>query len=400
MNTKIIKYYVNIIIMIVAGLFFQACEEEPVGQQPLDSAAPGEVTQVSVKNIAGGAVIHYTLPKDEDLLYVKAVYALQDGSTRENISSVYKDSIEITGFGDTQSHQIQLVAVDRSKNESNPVPVNIQPLTPPVISIGETLFLEEDFGGIHAYWENPGRAEISVSIITKDKNDDYVPVEVFYSSQAKGDAVARGLDTVTLDVIAYVQDRWGNRSEAKNYTLTPIFETLFDKSLHKSLRLANDISEFPGYTVDRIFDGNKNGEPCFSSPEGTGIWPQWISMDMGVVGKISRIRVYQRFGGRDEYIFQEGNLREFEIWGCLGDPPTSGDWASWTLLADCVSVKPSGSPFGTNTDEDIALARDGEDFNIPLDAPSVRYLRFLCKRTWADGNGFQIAEIDIYGDNR
>lgn len=397
MNTKI----VNILCMmfLVTGLFLQACTEEPVGQQPMDSVAPGKVTDVTVKNIAGGAIVHYTLPTDEDILYVKAVYTLNDGKEREVRASVYMDSLEIVGFGDTQSRQIQLIAVDRSRNESQSVPITIQPLTPTVISIGETLRMEEDFGGIHVYWDNPTRANISVAVLTKDKNDDYVPLEIFYSSMVKGDAAVRGLDTIPIEVITYVQDRWGNKSETQIYTLTPIFETLFDRSLHRRVRLANDTPEFPGYTVDKIFDGDKGGDPCFSSPEGSGIWPHWLTFDLGVVGKISRIRIYQRMGGTS-YVFYVGNIREFEVWGCLNEPDVSGDWSSWTLLADCVSIKPSGLPQGTNTDEDIARARDGEDFIMPIDASPVRYLRILVKRTWADGNNFQIGEVEVFGDNR
>jgi hypothetical protein len=395
------KKIVNILCLIFfVAVFMQACTEEPIGQQPMDSVAPGEVVLETVRNVAGGAVVYYTLPADEDLLYVKAIYTLNDGKEREARASVYMDSIEIKGFGDTQSRQIQLIAVDRSKNESKSVPVTIQPLTPDVISIGETLILKEDFGGIHAYWDNPTRANISVAVLTKDKNDDYVPLEIFYSSMANGDAAVRGLDTIPIEVITYVQDRWGNKSETKNYTLTPIFETMFDREKHRRIRLDNDTPEFPGYGVDKIFDGNKNGDPCYSSPEGSGTWPHWLSFDLGIVGKISRVRIYQRTGGDNSWIFYVGNMREFEVWGCIDPPAQSGAWSSWTLLANCVSIKPSGLPQGTNTDEDIARARDGEDFIIPIDAPPVRYLRILCKRTWADGVNFQLGEIEVFGDNR
>jgi hypothetical protein len=396
------KKIVNILCLMffVAGFFMQACTEEPIGQQPVDSVAPGEVTDVTSKRVAGGAVVYYTLPNDEDLLYIKAVYTLLDGEEREVRASVYQDSLEIAGFGDTIARQIQLIAVDRSKNESKPVSTTVQPLTPPVWTIGETLTLMADFGGVHAYWDNPLKANISVPVLTKDRNDEYVPLDVFYSSAVRGDASVRGLDTISIDVITYVQDRWGNKSEAKAYTLTPLFETLFDRMLHRRIRLDDDAPEHPGYTVDKIFDGNKNGDPCFAVVNNTGIWPQWLTMDMGVVGKLSRVRLYQRTGGTS-YIFAEGNLHEFEIWGCLDFPDVSGDMSQWTKLADCVSIKPSGLPVGSKSDEDIALARNGEDFFIPIDAPKVRYIRILCKSLWSGmKNSSQIGELEFYGDNR
>jgi hypothetical protein len=120
-----------------------------------------------------------------------------------------------------------------------------------------------------------------------------------------------------------------------------------------------------------------------------------------VLGKLSRLRLYQRTGGTNNYIFNEGNLHEFEIWGRPDTPDPSGDMADWTMLADCVSVKPSGLPLGTNSNDDIALARNGEDFHIPIDAPKVRYIRILCKSLWSGiKNSSQIGEVEIYGDNR
>jgi hypothetical protein len=397
MNTKI----VNICLMFfVACMYLQACTEEPVGQQPTDSVAPGEVTSVTARRTAGGAVFHYVVPKDEDVLYVKAEYSLNDGEKREVRASLYVDSLEIIGFGDTLAHQVQLIAVDRSKNESNPVSVTIKPLSPPLWHIGETLRLEEDFGGIHAYWENPSKANISVFVMTKDKNDDNVPLETFYSAAVSGEGSVRGLDTIPVDVTTYVQDRWGNKSEIKSYTLTPIYETQFDRNLFRALQLANDTKGLAeiDYIVDKIFDGVKNDDPCFSSNVNDG-WPQWISIDLGITGKLSRLRLYQRMA-QESYTFNEGNPSEFEIWGCLDTPAASGDWSSWTKLADCVSVKPSGLPVGNNSDEDVARARDGEDFTIPIDAPPVHYLRILVKRTWANGSNFQISEIELFGDNR
>jgi hypothetical protein len=400
MNINIIKGLKTFLVFMTVGILAYACEEEPVGQQPLDSVAPDKVTNVAVKSIPGGAMLYYTLPANEDLLYVKAVYTLSDGEERDVKASIYTDSLEITGFGDTIPRQVRLIAVDRSKNESQPEVITIKPGTPPVWTIGETLTLMDDFGGMHAYWDNPLKSKISVHILKKDENDEYVPLETFYSALAIGDAAVRGLDTVPIDVQIFVEDRWGNRCETKAYTITPIYETLFDRELHRKMRLNNDISDFgDSWSVAALFDGNKNGDPCFSSPAGTGIWPQWITMDMGVVGKLSRIRVYQRCSN-DAYIWWEGNIREFELWGRIDEPDFSGDWAGWTLLKDCVSVKPSGSPYGTNTDEDLYVARNGEDFIMPIDIPPVRYLRFLVKRTWADGSNFQIGEVEIYGDNR
>ncbi|MDR0724958.1 MAG: hypothetical protein LBF59_02980, partial [Prevotellaceae bacterium] len=95
----------------------------------------------------------------------------------------------------------------------------------------------------------------------------------------------------------------------------------------------------------------------------------------------------------------EGNLRIFEVWGCQTLDPT-GSWDSWTKLMECESVKPSGLPLGENTNEDEAMARDGEDFINSPSNPKVRYIRIKVLRTWAGGDNFQITEIEVFGDNR
>lgn len=385
------------ILLIVLLAFIVSCDEEPVGQQPMDNTPPGPVTNIQVKNISGGAVFRYDLPDDEDLLYVKALYKINEVET-ETISSVYADSLVILGFGDTEEHEVALVAVDRSRNKSTPEKVTIKPLTPDVLIIGESLSLMEDFGGLQANWENPNKADVSVNILYKDHNDEFVPLETFYSSSQIGKGAVRGMDTLTMDFAIYVQDRWENQSAPKYYTLTPIYETEFEKNKFSKVRLPGDIAEYPGYGIERIWDNNNNGDPCFSSPGGTGIWPQYITMDMGVTAKISRIRLYQRTG-LPAYIFAEGNPREFEVWGCE-TLDTTGDWDSWVKLMDCVSVKPSGLPIGQNSDDDLDVAYNGEDFSNSPENPAVRYLRILVKRTWMGGDNFQIAEIDIFGDNR
>lgn len=389
--------YFNILIIYVIGLLY-ACQEESIGQQPVDSNPPNPVTNVTVRNISGGAIIHYTLPDDEDLLYVKALYYLKDSIEIDTRASVYVDSLVVVGFGDMKERQVRLIAVDRSQNESSAVTVSISPLSPDVLNIGESLNLIQDFGGVHAYWDNPNKVDIAIAVLTKDHNEEYVPLETFYSSRSAGEGTIRGMDTIPYDFTVYAEDRWGNKSEQKYYTLTPIYETKFDRLKFARVDLAGDASQVSGFEMHRMWDGNNNGDPCFSTVGGTGLWPQSATMDMGITGKISRIRIFQRMSLKP-YIWGEGNLRKFQVYGCE-TLDYSGGWDNWTLLMDCVSVKPSGLPLGQNTDEDIYVATNGEDFTNSPTNPPVRYLRFLVTQTWAGGDNFQIGEIEIYGDDR
>jgi hypothetical protein len=279
------------------------------------------------------------------------------------------------------------------------VPVTIQPGTPPVLAIGESLDLVADFGGMHAFWNNPLKAKISIPVLVKDHNGDYVPVETFYSERAQGEGTVRGMDTIPVEVMTYVQDRWGNKSQEKFYTLTPIYETLFDRLRYSIVALTNDAKAYSAnYALEKMFDGDKNGERSLATAG--GIWPQSVTIDLGLVGKLSRIRIYQRISTPPGYLFREGNLHLFELYGRPDTASMDGDWSGWTLLAQCESVKPSGLPLGQTNDEDLAVGQNGEDFPIPVVAAPLRYLRIKVLETWANGDNFQIGEIEVYGDNR
>ena len=392
--------YLNILVMAGIVLFFSCGDEEPVGQQPLDKIPPGKVADVNVRNIAGGAVFHYTLPTDEDLLCIKAIYSIDGETEVEAKASAFVDSLVIQGFGDTIRYQVRLIAVDKSRNESEPHTETITPLTPDVLSVAKTLDVVPDFGGLLVTWNNPNRADIAVNVEIEDHNKEYVPKETFYSSMAAGKGSIRGMDTIPFYFRTYIQDHWGNRSDVKYDTIVPIYETQFDKLKFAKITTPGDIQPYNSdYDIHRIWDGNNGGDPCYSSPAGTGIWPQAISMDMGIVAKLSRLRLFQRTSNA-AYVYAEGNLRHFEVWGCAEFDPTKEGWDQWTKLMDCESVKPSGYPYGQVSLEDEAVAKNGEDFVNDPNNPPVRYLRIYVTRTWSDGANFQIGEIELYGDNR
>ena len=394
------KYYLNILIAVLGVAFFSACDEEPVGQQPMDSTPPGKITNVSSRSISGGAVLHYTLPTDEDLLCIKAIYSIDGVTEIETKASAFVDSLTIQGFGEVKQYQVKLVSVDKSRNESEVHVETITPLIPDVISVYESLNVVPDFGGLLVSWANPNRSDISVNVEIEDHNKEYVPVESFYSSMIDGKASIRGMDTIPFKFRTYIQDHWGNRSQIRYDEITPIYETEFDKLKFAKVTTSGDIHPYNGdYDIHRIWDKNNGGDPCYSSPAGTGIWPQAVSFDLGVVGKVSRLRLFQRTSNVN-YIYAEGNVRNFEVWGCVDYNPGQAGWDQWTKLMDCESIKPSGLPYGQNSLEDDGVARNGEDFINDPSNPPVRYIRILVKRTWADGGNFQIGEVEIYGDNR
>ncbi|HMM17326.1 MAG TPA: DUF4959 domain-containing protein, partial [Petrimonas sp.] len=77
--------YILLFILIV----FSSCKEELIGQYPIENIPPQKVTNTAVKNIEGGALITYNISDEDDVLYVKANYKLDDGTPMEIKSSIY-----------------------------------------------------------------------------------------------------------------------------------------------------------------------------------------------------------------------------------------------------------------------------------------------------------------------
>ena len=157
-------YYLFLLIFLIGAQLLTSCTNYTIGQQPVDSIAPAPVENVKVENTPGGAIITYTLPGDQDLLYVKGTYTLKDNVVAETKSSLYNDTLKIKGFGDEDPKEVTIVAVDRSGNASAPVVVTIHPLTPPVLSVAETLKMKATAGGVITTSENPLQAELTIHL--------------------------------------------------------------------------------------------------------------------------------------------------------------------------------------------------------------------------------------------
>ena len=72
--------------------------------------------------------------------------------------------------------------------------------------------------------------------------------------------------------------------------------------------------------------------------------------------------------------------------------------SGWVKLVENGEVKkPSGRPPQDNTAEDLAQAAAGEEFLVPIEAPPVRYIRFVNLENWARSNFVHIMEYELYG---
>lgn len=143
-------FWIGLLAIIITG-----CKQETLNKPTItNNNPPGVVTNVQVQNENGKASLTYTLPGDNDLFYVKAVYETSPGKTREVIASRYTNTLTVDGFGDTLAHVIKLYAVNSSEKVSAPVSVTANPLTPPYLLAYRSLKITATFGGFNIACDN------------------------------------------------------------------------------------------------------------------------------------------------------------------------------------------------------------------------------------------------------
>lgn len=388
----------TITLMMLLICFLYSCKEyNERGQFPLDDVPPGVITSPVVKNVAGGAVISYTIPTDKDLLYVKAVYTLDNGVKMEQKASAYVHSLNIVGLGKSQIQTISIVTGDRSKNESKPVLVEIHPQDSPIYNIYSSIKIRNDFGGIRLDWDNPLGAEIVLTVCSVNSEKKYTEVQKFYSTAITGKGNIRGLPSVETVFAVFISDRWDNLTDTISGPYTPIFEMKADRT--KFVRWNPTgipyVELTSNYPIERLWDGDFTSNVSFYSLPITVVFPYSFTFNLGQTIKMSRFKAYQRDYGGQLYI--GSNVKRFQVWGS-DNPNVNQDFATWTKLGDFESIKPSGSGLGVVTADDRAYALAGEDYSVDISAPRVKYLRFNILETWGGTPAAQIGELEFFGD--
>jgi hypothetical protein len=365
---------------------------------------PGVVSGVTVVNQNGKASLSYTLPSDNDLLYVKAVYEISPGQSREVKASYYTNTLTVDGFGDTLAHTIKLYAVNSSEISSAPVSVIVKPLTPATNLAFRSLQVVATFGGFNITCNNPTLENlVIIPLADTAGNRKWVQtlgMDNIYSNSAIIKSAVRGLPAIKRNYAFLVRDRWLNHSDTLFLSLTPIFEQMLPKSDWSNYVLPNDVQIlYPGSTdVRNIYDGNFNsGWPnVLFTVENAGS-PQTVTLDLGKPHIFSRMKM-NPFLELGSVYYVRGNLKDFEIWGS-NNPNLNGNYdASWTKLTTCNVVKPSGSPSGTETTADYNYGYDGWAFDFPAGLPAYRYVRIRSLSNWSGSYFMSMSEFTLWGN--
>ncbi|WP_202104363.1 DUF5000 domain-containing lipoprotein [Sphingobacterium faecale] len=383
------------ILLISIGFSCSADKQEPLEN---NGAIPQQIKVVNVENLPGAAKVYYSLPDDPNILYIRGEYILSNGQKKSVKASTYTNYIEIEGFGRSEQHHVQLYSVSRSEVSSAPVEVDIHPLSALIHDVFETLNVSETFGGVHAVFSNTDKAELILHTMIKDNEGNWINYDRLYSNAPEKRYSIRGLENVSTEFAFYFSDKWNNSSDTLKRTMTPLYERIIDKSDWKNAKLFNDtyIPEFDSWALENLWDNTTSkifwGHP--SKPENLAL-PNWFTIDLGKKYIFSRIRVNQ-LNHDKSFMYTGGTPLTFEIWGS-NNPSQNGEWDSWTKLGDYTSVKPSGLPTGSLSDEDIRVAIAGEDYDFPVNLPAYRYIRFKTTRTYGARVNIALSELTLWG---
>ncbi|MCO5241641.1 MAG: DUF4959 domain-containing protein [Chitinophagaceae bacterium] len=378
------------ILLGMSIFIFNSCVQDEIGQYPTDHIPPGEIKSPEVKNVPGGAIISYIIPDDEDLLYVKAVYTLDNGKVMEQKASAYTNRLKIEGFGRSREIDVKLIAGDRSKNESKPVIVKAHPLEAPIFSILQSVKVENDFGGILINWSNPEEADVVLDMLSTNDAGEWEVVHSFYTNAKDGKGTLRGYSNEERKFGWYLRDRWGNITDTIKGTFLPLFE----EEIKGYVRWNPPGIPYNEYDYTVVLEYLWDYNPLTYHLEIARGFPWSFTFDLGKTVKLSRFHQLQR--QEVSLLYTSQNVQKFEIWGSA-TPNVTDDFSGWTKVGSFESTKPSGGPQGVNTSADLAFAKEGEDFYVDPSVPPIRYIRYVVVDTWSGSMAWAIAELHFFG---
>lgn len=406
MRLKFIKY-ISILILPLFGVLFSCSEDKGAGPLEHSTIAPGEVEGIAIENLPGKAKLTYSLPDDKDLLYVVAQYALENGTKMEVKASYYNNSMLLEGFRGNTETEVTVYAVNRSEVKSSPVKIKVNPLLAPIFDVYDALTVQPDFGGLRIKTVNPTKENLSILVLQKNTQGDWEPSpKSIYTKTTTVNQALRGFEIKPQEFAFVIRDRWLNVTDTLFQEVTPIFEQLMPKSSYGAIKLANDAQVIGTYPVTNLWDGQfLEWWGSYFTGRTLDIGNHLVTFDIGKITKLSRLRIWQfsePIGGQRLYYYL-GAMRKFRIWG--SNTLNNGNLSGWTNMGEYEVgkdffevIKPSGLPYAQENNDDLIAARDGQDWEISIDKPAVRYLRIECLENWTGGQFMAVSEVHVYGN--
>lgn len=396
-KTSIVRNIICIPILLLLISMVVSCESE----DKKDTTPPGELTITSTEATYGGAIISYTLPNDDDILFVRADYTNGKGEAVFRTVSKHVNQIEVSGFVVEEDVTISLTVVDENQNKSKSVEHEIRPLQSFIYLVQESVEIVPDLGGVQVSWENIEEKTVFIYLHIADGDEE--ELRILSSSNATENIFVRGLEAKELGFSTKVEDFDGNiTSLIDEGYFTPLFEEKINKDTWTLVsNLSIDGNAYEGATVnfwDDVVDtfetDSDNSYFIINRNDNGGVlrWPLDIVIDLNKKVKINRFKVWQRAfwydgPGDQPYYYQSENLRSFDLF-------VSMDKSEWALLGSFQIEEPTNGDISQPLlDEAVA----GHNFNLDAISPEFRYLKFSITSNFGSDSFCHGSEISLFG---
>ena len=368
-----------------------------------DTTPPSVLTVDSVTPTNGGGIISYTLPNDDDILYVRAEYTNSNGVDVSRASSSYNNSIEIDGLNQTTALTITLYVVDENYNQSAPIYVELVPLESFIYLVQESIEVNTDLGGFRITWENIQSKTVYVFVHINNGIEE--EIRILSSNNSTESIAVRGLPSEEITISTRIEDFDENSTTLEEKgTLTPLFEQVIDKSTW-TLVASQSVNgnAWEGASVnfwdDVIDTTNNNSDNSYfmiwrDLNGGSLNWPLDLVIDLNKNVKVTRFTVWQRaywYNGPSDipYYFQEENMKSFTMYA-------SNDAQVWEELGQFDIGDPRDSD-GNIPQSALDSAANGHEFELDEVSESFRYLKFSVTSNYGSEAYVNGSEITMYG---
>ena len=388
-------------LLFLTILFFAAssCSKQDDG----NTTPPSVLTVDSVTPTNGGGIISYTLPNDDDILYVRAEYTNSNGVDVSRASSSYNNSIEIDGLNQTTALTITLYVVDENYNQSTPIYVELVPLESFIYLVQESIEVNTDLGGFRITWENIQSKTVYVFVHINNGIEE--EIRILSSNNSSESIAVRGLPSEEITISTRIEDFDENSTTLEEKgTLTPLFEQVIDKSTW-TLVASQSVNgnAWEGASVnfwdDVIDTTNNNSDNSYfmiwrDLNGGSLNWPLDLVIDLNKNVKVTRFTVWQRaywYNGPSDipYYFQEENMKSFTMYA-------SNDAQVWEELGQFDIGDPRDSE-GNIPQSALDSAANGHEFELDEVSESFRYLKFSVTSNYGSEAYVNGSEITMYG---
>ena len=389
----------KLLLLTILIFAVNSCSKQDDG----DTTPPSVLTIDSVTPTNGGGIISYTLPNDDDILYVRAEYTNSNGVDVSRASSSYNNSIEIDGLNQTTALTITLYVVDQNYNQSAPIYVELVPLDSFIYLVQESIEVNTDLGGFRITWENIQSKTVYVFVNINNGTEE--EIRILSSNNSSESIAVRGLPSEEITISTRIEDFDENSTTLEEKgTLTPLFEQVIDKStwtLVASQSVNGNAWEgaSANFWDDVIDTTNNNSDNSYfmiwrDLNGGSLDWPLDLVIDLNKNVKITRFTVWQRafwYNGPSDipYYFQEENMKSFNLYA-------SNDAQVWEELGQFDIGDPRDSE-GNIPQSALDSAANGHEFELDEVSESFRYLKFRVTSNYGSEAYVNGSEITMYG---